>query len=43
MNAAKNILRVGHHSPVEGIAALRGGEDVNEQILVAGSLDLAAQ
>lgn len=27
-NSALNILRVGHHSPVVGIAALKGGEDV---------------
>lgn len=28
-NAAVNILRVGHHSPVVGITALSGGGDVN--------------
>ena len=28
INAAKNILAVGHGRPVEGIPALKGGEDV---------------
>jgi len=38
INAAKNILAVGHGRPVEGIPALKGGEDVKRHSLLENSM-----
>ena len=35
VNAARNILELGHQLPAEGIPVLQGGEDVNSRQLLA--------
>ncbi|MGQ4808454.1 hypothetical protein NKDENANG_01837 [Candidatus Entotheonellaceae bacterium PAL068K] len=43
INAAKNILRAGRCTPIKGIPALKGGEDVNERLDISREMSNRTQ